>query len=626
MCGFAGSVRRDGAPLADPRATARRFCDALAHRGPDGEGIWIAPDGDVLLAHRRLAIIDCCAAAAQPMTCGDGRWRLVYNGEVFNYRELRGELAAGGEPFLTASDTEVLLRLLAAEGPAGLSRVRGMFALALWDARDRRLLLARDRFGIKPLYLARAASSMAFASELGALQQAGLVDPQPAPEAVLSFLRWGSVPAPLAWNRGAEMLEAGTWLEWDAGGGERRGRFADVRCAYVTPGTPGATAADLEASVGAAVRDSVRAHLVADVPVGLFLSGGIDSGAIASCAATLGTSLRTFTVVVDDESSEASRAREVAGVFGADHAELRLAAADLVRDLPAVLARLDQPSIDGVNSFYVARAVAATGVKAVLSGAGGDELFGGYPSFRRIPAAMRARAAARGLWPMVAAGGAVVAPPRLRARWTHFAASGGSLVEAYRAQRGFFLPAEIDDVAGPELRAASADRDVSEAISRAERARLEPAGTEQPEAAVARMETRQYLQSQLLRDLDVMSMAHGLEVRVPFVDHHLLAAVWPALGSHRPMMRGKRLLHGTLELPLPASVTTHPKQGFTLPFARWMRRELQPFVRDGLRQLAVRDWLADTAPDRVWSAWTGGAVHWSRPWGLAVLGHFVSQP
>jgi asparagine synthase (glutamine-hydrolysing) len=315
----------------------------------------------------------------------------------------------------------------------------------------------------------------------------------------------------------------------------------------------------------------------------------------------------------------------VAERFGATHHELHVDSAEIARDLPAVLARLDQPTIDAVNSYYVSRAVAATGIKAVLSGAGGDELFGGYPSFRRLPRALAAKHLAGPLWPVVGSVAGAFMPERLQARWRHFAATNGSLIEAYRVQRGFFLPEEIASFAGPALLDAAVWRDANEQVQDAERALLSPTGPERTPAAVARLESRLYLGSQLLRDLDVMSMAHGLEVRVPFVDHELVKRVWPQLAFHSDLMTGKRLLADTLDRPLPEAVVRHPKQGFTLPFARWMEGELAPFVRDGMRRLSDAGWIAPDAPEAAWARWRQGASHWSRPWGLAVLGHFLSK-
>ena len=623
MCGIAGVVMSDR-PITDPPALARRLAGALAHRGPDGEGVWTSPSSSVLLVHRRLAIIDPGPDGAQPMATPDLRHRVVFNGEIYNYRELRRELEARGERFATASDTEVLLRLIAHEGPSALARVRGMFALACWDAVDRSLLLARDRFGIKPLYVAGIPGGLAFASELAALAAAGLADTAPSPAGVLAFLAWGSVPPPLTWRRGAEMLTPGAWRIWRSADRETHGVFADTREVYRSDRRHPRSEAALRAEVGAAVRDSVRAHLVADVPVGVFLSGGIDSSAIVSAALSAGASdLQTFTVTFDDPTSEAAPAREIAKAFGTRHRELRVDAAHVAADLPGILARLDQPTIDGVNSFYVSRAVAATGIKAVLSGTGGDELFGGYPTFTRLPRAAAAKAAMGPFLPWIAPLVGIALPARVQKQWRHFAASNGRFAEAYRAQRGFVLPQELEALAGPALRDASVWRDAREQVDAMEHARLDATAGESRPAGVARLESRLYLCAQLLRDIDVMAMAHGLEVRVPFVDHELVGAVWPELGFHPSLLKHKRLLYDTLDRSLPGGIVGRPKQGFILPFGRWIGGELAPFVRHGMQQLASDGWIRRDAPDRVWADWRAGVVHWTRPWGLSMLGHFL---
>ncbi len=634
MCGIAGVVQRDGPLQGDVPALASALTAALAHRGPDGAGTWAASPAEganALLVHRRLAIIDPGPGGAQPMSTPDGRHHIVFNGEIYNYRTLRADLESRGERCVTGSDTEVLLRLVASDGPAGLARLRGMFAFALWDTADRSLLLARDRFGIKPLYLAAGPRQIAFASELGALRAAHLATGDISLAGVLAFMRWGSVPPPLTWQRGVEMIAPGTWHRWRIDGAidhYTHGVFADARTPYASAARPRRTPSSYRADVGRAVRDSVRAHLVADVPVGVFLSGGIDSSAIVSCASSLeSANLQTFTVGFDHVTSEVERAREVAKRFGTTHHELRVTAAEVARDFPVVLTRLDQPTIDAINSFCVARAVSSTGIKAVLSGAGGDELFGGYPSFTRLPRAMAIKRLTAPLWPGLGILAQPLMPERLRARWRHFASSNGSFIEAYRVQRGFMLPEELAAIAGPALRDDAGWGEAVEIVGETERALLTPLPSpsgERPQAAVARLESRMYLASQLLRDLDVMSMAHGLEVRVPFVDHELVDEVWPELGCHPELLQGKRLLSGTLERPLPDAVLSHPKQGFTLPFATWMKGDLAPVVQDGLQRLADGGWITSETPRRVLSDWHRGAAHWSRPWGLSVLGHFLA--
>jgi len=617
MCGIAGAVRRSGAIAPDPAAALGA---ALAHRGPDGGGVWRSPARDAVLVHTRLAIIDPGPSGAQPMATADGRHTIVFNGEVYNYRELRASLETRGERFTTGSDTEVLLRLLACDGPAALGRVRGMFALGWWDAEARALVLARDRFGIKPLYVVAADGAIAFASEIHALVAAGLVDRTIDPAGVLGFLEWGTVPPSLTCVAGVDSLSPGSWLRWSQDGGRAQQTFADVAGVYARPPS-GCTESELRARAGGAVQQSVAAHLVADVPVGVFLSGGIDSSAILSAAVEAGASgINTYTVRFDDRSSEHEYAALVASAFGATHHELVLDSSRIAADLPRILARLDQPTLDAVNSYYVSAAVAETGIKAVLSGAGGDELFGGYPSFRRLPAAMRWK---RRMQPLVPAVGPVVSavlPERLTERWRHFLSGNGRMDAAYRTQRGLFMPAEVERLAGPALR----DRwtSASARVTAAESALFDGASATL-EGDVARLETRVYLASQLLRDLDVMSMAHGLEVRVPFVDHVLLEAIWPDLGAYPALMRNKRLLHETLARPLPREAVDRPKQGFTLPFAQWIAGDLQPFVRSGMAHLADTGWIAPEVPDATWRAWQRGATHWTRPWALGVLGEFL---
>jgi asparagine synthase (glutamine-hydrolysing) len=619
MCGIAGVVRHGGEVSLD---LAPRLGAALAHRGPDGAGVWRSPAGEVLFVHRRLAIIDPGPSGAQPMATPDSRHRIVFNGEIYNYRELRQSLEAHGEGFATGSDTEVLLRLLACDGPNALARVRGMFALGWWDQLSRTLVVARDRFGIKPLYIAARSGVVAFASEIHALVSSGIVERSVDPAGVLGYLAWGTVPPTLTCVAGVEALAPGTWACWSAGGERVQRAFADVAAVHARPFS-GATESELRARVQSAVQDSVSAHLVADVPVGIFLSGGVDSSAILSAAANAGRSgVDTYTVRFDDRSSEHEYARLVASTFGAVHHELVLDPSRIVSDLPGIVARLDQPTLDAVNSYYVSSAVAGTGIKAVLSGTGGDELFGGYPSFRRLPAAFRLKRRLAPVVPAVVPAVAAVLPERLTGRWQHFMSGNGRIDVAYRTQRGLYMPAELEHLAGPALRDQWTP---AAARLRAAESTLFDGQATTLEGDVSRLETRVYLGSQLLRDLDVMSMAHGLEVRVPFVDHVLLDAVWPDLGAYPSLMRGKRLLYEALSRPLPRAVVDRPKQGFTLPFAKWMACELKPFVRSGMTHLAQAGWIAPGVPDATWHAWETGAAHWSRPWALGVLGEFLKQ-
>jgi asparagine synthase (glutamine-hydrolysing) len=616
MCGIAGVWSE--VAVAD-RLRGERLAAALSHRGPDGGGVSIEDYGRLLLAHRRLAIVDLSARANQPMRSADGRHVVVFNGEIYNHRSLRQMLEAEGVEFFSDSDTEVLLMLLARRGPDALALLRGMFACAWWDEQERTLLIARDRFGIKPLYYHRSRERLAFASEIGALVSTGLVERRASESGVLAFLRWGSVPAPLTWIAGVRALEPGRWRRWRVSGAEDEGQFADARTLW-TERTQDQAADDdaFSATTREALSDTVAAHLVADVPVGAFLSGGLDSAALVATAARLGSAtLHTYTVSFDDEStSEHDAAARTAEAVGTTHHRLHLEGANVAHDFPTLLERLDAPTIDGVNTYYVSKAVAATGVKAVLSGLGGDELFAGYPSFRRFTRAVALQQAA----PPLLTAGAFLLSRRQRptsARWAHVAHTSGEHGELYRALRGYLMPHEIDAAAGERLRD---NRAAAEQVQAVDCERLAPAGRESALASIARLETVGYMATQLLRDTDVASMAHGLEVRVPFVDHVLIGAVWPRLARHQRLAQRKRLLARAVAGAVPDEVQSRAKRGFILPFDRWMRRDLQPIVREGLQSLEQGNWIRPHASEEILAAWRAGRAHWTRPWGLAVLG------
>src|SRR5471032_2949551 len=350
MCGIGGVFGWSQAEGFDATRTAADLSAALAHRGPDGEGTLI--DGPALLVHRRLAIIDPTPAGRQPMTTPDGRHSIVFNGEIYNYRELRADLERAGVRFTTSSDTEVLLALVVRDGVTALSRARGMFALAIWDAHQRSLTVSRDRFGIKPLYLTATPHRIAFASEIGALRRVSLVDRDVSTAGVLAFLAWGYVPAPLTWLTGVESLLPGTWKRWHDQGHVESGTFADYVGAYGHGSD--VTEDELRAQAAEAIRDTVAAHLVADVPVGIFLSGGIDSGAIVATARSLTSGpLHTYTVAGDVPAmSELEEARRVATFYETTHHELIIGAAAIERALPSIVRRLDSPSADAINSYF----------------------------------------------------------------------------------------------------------------------------------------------------------------------------------------------------------------------------------------------------------------------------------
>lgn len=549
MCGINGLLRlAPDAPPLDP-GELRRARDAMAARGPDGAGLWLSPGGLIGLGHRRLAILDLSEAGAQPMLSPDGRYAIVFNGEIYNFRELRSELQRQGTAFRSQSDTEVLLELFAREDVAMLGRLRGMFALAIWDERERRLVLARDSFGIKPLYYAVDRTALRFASQVKSLEAAG-VSREVDPVGLAGFLLWGSVPGPWTIRKAVRAVPAGHWLE--------------VREGRVGGPTPFATRLAGDISVAESLTDSVRAHLVSDVPVGVFLSAGLDSALIAALAQRASPRpLRSFTLAFDSfrgtQLDEAPGAAELARALGTVHTERRVSQAELEAAWPEALAAMDQPSIDGFNVFLVSRFARQAGLKVVLSGLGGDELFGSYPSFRDVPRWHR-WARICGAIPGLATAWRSLAPLwRGRPKARGFLTLGSSLEGAYFLRRGLMLPEELADMLGPQVA-----REALQAYDPLADVRGGSSPGRAAWEAVHSMETRLYLRNQLLRDADWASMAHSLELRVPLVDVRLHSALEHA-AFEPARSAGKAALFRQVAPELPLGVLGRAKSGFMVP-------------------------------------------------------------
>ena len=545
MCGLAGWIGPK-----DQREAVLRMHEAMRHRGPDGEGTWFSKDGCAGLAHRRLAILSPGPSAGQPM--GSGGHQLVFNGEIYNHAELRAGLEQSGVCFeIPGSDTEVLLRLCMAEGSASIGKMRGMFAFALYEEEPRSLLIARDPFGIKPLYYAEVCGGIVFASELRTILASGLVSRELDANAVAAFFQTGSVPEPSTLIAGVRLLSAGCLGTWTATSGLQIRR-------YWKPEFPSKYSEDPVATTRASLRESIARHLVSDVPVGIFLSGGIDSTVVAACVAEHGP-LTAYSIVFDDPRfSEESRIREVASHFGLKLCEMRLGPEQARRWFHDYLAALDQPSVDGFNTFCVSRWAASHGAKVVLSGLGGDELFGGYRSFSSVPQwHARGTFFAKTGWAGRLAGALIDSPgvpPRAR-RVGAWMQSPDSWSASYALFRGVFSQGESQSL----LRhfGLPAGGPVPDGL---------PAFTD-PRDAVSYLEITRYMRNQLLRDSDVMSMANGLELRVPLVDSTLFDALTTIAPDER-FRPGKGLLTAA-SAPIPDSVRLAPKQGFSFPLNEW---------------------------------------------------------
>ena len=596
MCGIAGIFAYHSAAPTVDRDELRTIRDHMLTRGPDGYGEWFSGHGRVGLAHRRLAIIDLSERGAQPMVSAEGNLVVSFNGEIYNYRALRQSLEANGCVFHSDSDTEILLHLYAVKGEAMLEDLRGMFAFALWDARKQALLLARDPYGIKPLYVADDGWTVRFASQVKALLTSPRVSRLPEPAGLAGFYLFGSVPEPYTLYQEIRAVPAGAYV-WVYGAGpcEPVSYCSIARIWAEAEETPPVAPRDLPALVREAVLDSVRHHLIADVPVGAFLSAGIDSGALigligdaraavrqgGEASATEEGTLQTLTLAFEEfrntNADEAPLAQQVARHYGVDHRVRIVGEAEFQADLPRILAAMDQPSIDGINTWFISKATKEAGIKVAVSGVGGDELFGGYPSFRDIPRWMHL------LWlPGCLPGLGALADHlqvafsplfrHLNPKAAGMLRYGGKLPGAYLLRRGLFLPRDLPDLLGKDLAEAGLMR--LQPLRHIE-SRLVSDGTALTPRSnygrIATLEAALYMRNQLLRDTDWASMAHSLEVRTPLVDIQLLKALAGPLVTARGGV-SKHLLAESPACPLPKNVVDRAKTGFTTPIASWQQR------------------------------------------------------
>lgn len=596
MCGVNGIfVYGDAAGPVDV-AELLRTRDAMAARGPDGAGAWISPDRRAALAHRRLSIIDLSDAGAQPMTSRDGNLTVSFNGAIYNYRALRRSLEAGGHVFRSRSDTEILLHLYAAKGAAMVRDLRGMFAFAIWDEARRRLFVARDPYGIKPLYCADDGRTFRFASQVKALVCGGAISRDPEPAGLVGFDLWGSVPEPFTVYRAIRALPAGCAATVDRRGvsdPERYHSIAAVYCDAERAPAPALSPGDRQAAIRDALIDSVRDHLTSDTPVGAFLSAGVDSAALVGLMRDAGQdNIETLTLTFAESEvrdEEAPLAERVAHFYGARHTTRVVTRSEFERDLPSILDAMDQPSIDGVNIWFAAKAAREMGLKAMVSGLGGDELFGGYPSFRDLPRWMRrfavaSRAPFFGRLARKALRPSILACFGVSPKAAGVLEYGGAFPGAYLLRRGLFMPWELDALRDPDLARAGL-------ATLRPLASIEAAMTPTPDgdfAKVASLESSLYLRNQLLRDADWAGMAHGVEIRAPLADAALLARMAPHARHIGAAGCGKMALAKAPAAAAPDAILRRPKTGFCVPIGAWLAEASGH--RPISRGLAARQW------------------------------------
>lgn len=586
MCGLVAIANYAEAPPVD-RAETIGIRDAMIARGPDGFDLWISPDAQVGLAHRRLSLVDLSEAGSQPMTSADGAIRIVFNGEIYNYRELRKGLKDKGFAFRSDSDTEVILQLYADQGMEMLNHLRGMYSFVIWDERNRRIFAARDPLGIKPLYYADNGATLRIASQVKALIRAKTIDTTREPAGEVGFLLWGYVPDPFTIYQAIRALPAGSYLVAE------RGTRPAVRyfCRLETELARAATDDEVPVSpravrerLRAAILDSVQRHMIADVPVGVFLSAGLDSTVIASLASELPHScLRTITMGFDEyrggANDETTLAAEVAQGCAAQHVTRWLKRVEFETDLEQLVFAMDQPSIDGVNAYFVAKAAHAAGLKAALSGIGGDELFGGYPSFTQVPRLARIHSSER----MTRVGRAIrkcstsLIGQLMSPKYAGLLEYGGSWSGAYLLRRALFMPWEIDHILDPDVAHSGWDR-----LQTAASLEKTVSAIGSPRLKITALESAWYMRSQLLRDSDWAGMAHSVEIRTPMADLEVVRAVAP-IGAHGRLKPWKGNLAELPSRPLPRAISERRKTGFSVPTQEWIAQIDNDASERGLR-------------------------------------------
>ncbi|HXJ04218.1 MAG TPA: asparagine synthase (glutamine-hydrolyzing) [Candidatus Acidoferrum sp.] len=642
MCGICGVAFASSSKDAGLRV--RAMATALRHRGPDEEGFLIgdprAPG--LALGMRRLSIIDL-AGGHQPVWNEARDVAVIYNGELYNYRELRERLTLLGHRFATQSDTEILVHAWEEWGEECLTELRGMFAFALLDVRGRfatapLLFLARDPLGIKPLYYTQTAEGFAFASEVRALLASGIVPKQISQDALTSYLLFGSASEPVTLLEGVFSLPPGHRMLLYVP--ERR-RVPRARPWWDLRTSPSARDTRKPRDMDSAAKrlrplleDAVRAHLISDVPVGLFLSSGLDSGAIAALAARAQTGIRSFTLAFPGTAyDEAPLARKVAERVGTQHTEVPLEGATILARIDEAVAGFDQPSMDGINTYCVSWAAHEVGLKVALSGLGGDELFAGYASFANTALLQRlARLAWFVPWPLRRAAEPLMA--RILATRMSPDAVGkavaawrdpDTLPHPYFYARSLFPPGQIQRLIEPRFRPSTIGADGITLdptwLGWLDRAAIE-AGKLEPVAATAWLEMRCYMASTLLRDTDSVSMARSLEVRVPLLDTPLVEFVssLPDGARHRAGAK-KALLVEALSGLLPEEILGQKKKTFTLPWEEWLRGLLRPRLEASFADIApsLSPLLRAEGVRGIWAAFLEGRTSWSRPWALYVL-------
>ena len=588
MCGIAAIYSYQNKDIKINSQELVRVRDYMVSRGPDGSGLWIDKDQVIGLAHRRLAILDLSSAGAQPMHSLSGLYSIVFNGEIYNFKQLRETLAEKGYIFFSGTDTEVLINAYQEYGQDMVLHLQGMFAFAIWDHKKNGLFLARDHFGIKPLYYHDNGYIVRVASQVKSLVHGGGIYTQLEPAGQVGFLLWGFVPDPYTSYRGIFSLPAGHTLWVDQKGPSKANKYFDI-AEEISTAESTQFNNDIEGVISEALEHSVKQHLIADVPVGVFLSAGLDSSALLAIGAQKDKSLSAVTLGFDvfkrTAVDEVPLAKKIAEHFRCSHNYSYIDQRDFNEELPKILHAMDQPSIDGINTYLVSRAAKNAGLKVCLSGVGGDELFGGYPSFEQIPK-LTARMEVFSKVPMFGKCLRFISSSILRRmmlpKYAGIFEYGDSYSGAYLLRRGLFMPWEL-----PSLLDADIVKEGWEKLQPLIRMNDLIRPLSGSHAKITTLELSMYMRNMLLRDADWAGMAHSLEIRTPMVDIGLFRAIAPLL-SQKGDYLNKKHLAGVLKRYLPQEVLDRPKSGFAIPVSSWLGGDENIKNSNGLRVWALK--------------------------------------
>jgi len=616
MCGIAGIASLG--LTEDFALAAERMAAALAHRGPDSHGTENL--GSCRLVNTRLAIVDLSERGRQPMCNEDGSLWITYNGECYNAHELRPGLIERGHEFKSTTDTEVILHLYEEMGDRCVEKLRGMFAFAIWDSPERKLLLARDRLGIKPLYFYLSEKQLVFASEIKALLASGLVARKIDPSGVRAFLELGHIPPPWTAIAGVKPLEPGQIAVW------KDGRFHTAKYWKVptaTNGHPLEPTAQVAERLGNLLLESSRKQLMSDVPIALFLSGGVDSAVLGALMRRTGAGhISALTVGFEEKSfDESDLSVRTAKMLGISRSVIRLPAAQMANSLRHAFWAMDQPTVDGLNAYWISRAAAEAGFKVAISGQGGDELFGGYGSIAWFDRFSRIAGLLKPLPKLT--GRSLFDHEALPFRWRKLSYLFGAddpFVAAQLAVRVLFLEGDVESLLSPAL----ATNTPFEASLHVRKWAHETDGQDLSQRS-AFMDFPAHLEARLLRDGDAMSMAHSLEVRPMLLDHSIVEFVM-SLPVGMRMQKKKLLLDATSRfLPegMLADLLTRPKRTFTFPFVQWLGTTLHGTIEETFQPERLRSGgiLKAAAVAKLWQRYMKNpyAVGWSRLWSVFVL-------